>query len=199
MGEHRKHARRPQFEVLADRIWPHFAYGKNAVYTKGHHGNAILSRYPFLMHGNLDISNHRFEKRGILHGTIQVPEQGGRPVHVMTLHLDLLSIGRKKQLVRLRELIEKRVGLRDPLVVAGDFNDWSGEAGEVLGRELGLMEAHEFCHGSLARTYPAAFPRLPLDRIYVRNLEIDSSVRHSGDPWASLSDHLALSAVLRMS
>ena len=31
-----------QFEYLADENWLHHAYGKNAVYTEGHHGNAIL-------------------------------------------------------------------------------------------------------------------------------------------------------------
>ena len=34
-----------QFEFLADSIWPHYAYGKNAIYEKGHHGNAILSKF----------------------------------------------------------------------------------------------------------------------------------------------------------
>src|SRR5690349_17254196 len=35
-----------QFEFLAHELWPHFAYGRNAVYTNGHHGNAILSKHP---------------------------------------------------------------------------------------------------------------------------------------------------------
>ncbi len=37
-----------QFAFLADEIWPHFAYGKNAIYSAGHHGNAILSKHPIL-------------------------------------------------------------------------------------------------------------------------------------------------------
>jgi len=32
-----------QFEFLADQVWSHHAYGKNAIYKSGHHGNAILS------------------------------------------------------------------------------------------------------------------------------------------------------------
>ena len=35
----------PQYEFLADQIWPAFAYGRNAVYTGGEHGNALLSKY----------------------------------------------------------------------------------------------------------------------------------------------------------
>ena len=53
LGEHRGHAERhdawpeePQYEFLADQLWQDFAYGRNAVYPEGHHGNAILSRYP---------------------------------------------------------------------------------------------------------------------------------------------------------
>ena len=33
----------PQYEYLADSMWPQFAYGRNAVYPEGHHGNAVLS------------------------------------------------------------------------------------------------------------------------------------------------------------
>src|SRR4051794_12416043 len=36
----------PQYEFLADQIWPQYAYGRNAVYPNGHHGNAILSKHP---------------------------------------------------------------------------------------------------------------------------------------------------------
>ena len=39
-----------QFEYLAGALWPHFAYGKNAVFPERHHGNAILSRFPILTH-----------------------------------------------------------------------------------------------------------------------------------------------------
>ena len=33
-------------KFIADSVWTDFAYGRNAVYDAGHHGNAILSRYP---------------------------------------------------------------------------------------------------------------------------------------------------------
>ena len=54
-GEHTRHAERyhnypegAQHEFIAEEIWPHSAYGKNSVYEAGHHGNAILSRFPIL-------------------------------------------------------------------------------------------------------------------------------------------------------
>lgn len=50
LGSHSLHAARlpsqlpaPQYEYLADSMWPQFAYGRNAVYPEGHHGNAVLS------------------------------------------------------------------------------------------------------------------------------------------------------------
>ncbi|MEE4465120.1 EEP domain-containing protein, partial [Azotobacter chroococcum] len=47
LGTHERHARRqrnwpetPQYEFLADSMWGDFAYGRNAVYPDGDHGNA---------------------------------------------------------------------------------------------------------------------------------------------------------------
>src|SRR5688572_18073471 len=37
-----------QYEVLADGIWKAHAYGRNAIKTSGHHGNAVLSKYPIV-------------------------------------------------------------------------------------------------------------------------------------------------------
>ena len=62
-GSHLKHAEKfdnytdaPHYEFLADSIWPQFAYGRNAVYTNGHHGNALLSKFPIVRFENLDVS-----------------------------------------------------------------------------------------------------------------------------------------------
>ena len=42
------------YEFLADTMWSDFAYGRNAVYPEGHHGNAVLSRYPIEHYENRD-------------------------------------------------------------------------------------------------------------------------------------------------
>ena len=44
------------YEFLADTMWSDFAYGRNAVYPQGHHGNAVLSRYPIEHYENRDVS-----------------------------------------------------------------------------------------------------------------------------------------------
>ena len=58
LGQHHRHAARfedwpaePQYEFLAQKVWNDYAYGRNTAYTHGHHGNAILSRYPILSAG----------------------------------------------------------------------------------------------------------------------------------------------------
>ena len=83
-----------QFEYLADQIWSHHVYGKNAVYSDGHHGNAILSKYPFSSFENINISTNPLEKRGLLHAAVEIPEISSQ-VHLICLHLDLLERGRR--------------------------------------------------------------------------------------------------------
>jgi endonuclease/exonuclease/phosphatase family metal-dependent hydrolase len=81
-------------------------------------------------------------------------------------------------------------------VVAGDFNDWQKKASEYLAAELGLVEVFEHSEGRLAKSYPANLPMLSLDRIYVRDLAVESAQRLTGAQWSRLSDHVALSARL---
>ena len=67
----------PHYEFLADSIWPQFAYGRNAVYPHGHHGNAVLSKYPIVHYENRDVSIAGPERRGLLHVVLQVLELCG--------------------------------------------------------------------------------------------------------------------------
>src|SRR5215471_13537926 len=61
---HRDWPGKPQHEFIADTIWREVAYGRTAVYRQGHHGNAVLSRFPIVAQTNVDISAHPFESRG---------------------------------------------------------------------------------------------------------------------------------------
>jgi endonuclease/exonuclease/phosphatase family metal-dependent hydrolase len=202
VGAHNLHPERyadypeqSQYEFLADSIWQDFAYGKNAVYPAGHHGNAILSRFPIASWENEDISAHRFEQRGLLHCAIQVP--GWRePLHCVCVHFGLFARGRRKQLAALRDRIKREVQPHAPLVIAGDFNDWRGEACDVLTRELHLTEAFGATHGMPAKSFPAALPLFRLDRIYVRGLQVKNAQVYAGRPWSKISDHAALTAVV---
>lgn len=200
VGEHKGHASRfenwpcnPQYEFLADSIWPDFAYGKNAVYDAGHHGNAILSRYPIVRWDNIDISAHRFESRGLLHCEINIP--GWREhLHCLCVHLGLFRRGRTQQLKVLEQHIEHLVPRHAPLVIAGDFNDWRELASRILVQRLALAEAFELTEGRPARSFPSMLPLFRLDRIYVRGFHVEKAQVLQGRPWSEISDHAVLSA-----
>ena len=201
-GSHLGHAQRwqhwpaaPQYEFLAEQVWPDYAYGKNAIYDEGHHGNAILSRYPIVRWENLDISAHALESRGLLHAVIAVPGTE-HEVHAFCVHLALFEHSRRQQLAMLRRRVREAVPEKAPLIIAGDFNDWSGHAGREFARDLGLQEAFVTMHGKAARSFPARLPLLSLDRIYVRGWKVhEAEVLHGLDNWHR-SDHAVLRATL---
>ncbi|HXF18453.1 MAG TPA: endonuclease/exonuclease/phosphatase family protein [Burkholderiales bacterium] len=185
----------PQHEFLADSIWKDFAYGKNAVYDHGHHGNAILSKYPISRWDNIDISMHDSESRGLLHCEMAIP--GWRhSLHCVNVHLGLLGHWRKKQISLIKNRIEQLVPADAPLVIAGDFNDWRRYASDALVKSLEVEEVFETTSGRPARSYPAILPMLHLDRIYVRGFSIELAQAHHGPAWSKVSDHIALSARL---
>jgi endonuclease/exonuclease/phosphatase family metal-dependent hydrolase len=186
----------PQHEFLAGGTWAEFAYGKNAVYDHGHHGNAILSHYPILRWENVDISAHPFESRGLLHCELDAPGLS-QPLHAICLHLALTEASRRKQIHQLSERIRRMVPDDAPLIIAGDFNDWRQRTGHYLAEELGLKEVFETAHGRPARSFPAALPLFTLDRIYVRGFSVTSASVLQGQSWRRLSDHAALTAQLK--
>ncbi len=178
-----------QLEYLGDEVWPHHAYGKNSVYVGGHHGNAILSKYPILEWRNLDLTTNRFEKRGMLLAVIDVL---GRPLHTCTTHLNLVGQSRRRQLRKLASHLSQTLPSHAPLILGGDFNDWTGHASKILHGELGLTEVFEHTTGQCARSFPSLYPILKLDRIYCRELNIHNSSILDHGPWRDLSDHVPL-------
>jgi endonuclease/exonuclease/phosphatase family metal-dependent hydrolase len=200
LGQHEEHEKKivdwptqPQFEFLADELWPHFAYGKNAVYTSGHHGNAILSKYPFSFWENIDISTNRLERRGLLHGVIEIPHRK-KPLHAICVHLGLLETERMSQIRSLSERIDSLVPHDEPLVIAGDFNDWRCNVTGPLREQVEVTEIFQDMNGAHARTFPSWMPALRLDRIYFRSLQPKAARTLNEKPWSSLSDHVALYA-----
>ena len=182
----------PQFEYLADEVWPHHAYGRNAIYQKGHHGNAILSKYPFLDWDNFDISQWWFSQRGILFGRTE------QDVYLACVHFGLFANERRKQLQQVLTLLAQQVPADQPVIIAGDFNDWTGDLHRRLTGELGFREAYSDMFGHPARTFPARLPIFAMDRIYYKNLQLLDAEVLSGGLWKRLSDHRALYAVFSL-
>jgi len=200
-GEHVRHAERyhgypdgAQHEFIAEEVWPHCVYGKNCVYEAGHHGNAILSRFPILQSRNMDVSAHRFESRGLLHCEIDF---GGQAMHCLCVHFGLFAKGRREQARMLVEYVRSDIPSDAPLIIAGDFNDWRNQIGRTIASELGMRDVFHLHGGRPARSYPASLPLFRLDRIYVRGFGVLHSDVHAGGNWQRLSDHAALSAQLK--
>lgn len=185
----------PHYEFLADQKWPYYAYGKNAVYPHGHHGNAILSHYPIESNSNTDISTNRLEQRGLLHCCVRLPATDTR-IHCLCVHLNLIRRGRRKQLYLLEQYIENTVPRDSPLVLAGDFNDWRNRDVLSFASRISLTDAVSIPFRKNVRTFPAKFPLVPLDHIFVRGAGVIRSCRHEGGIWKKLSDHAPLSATI---
>ncbi|SUA65735.1 Uncharacterized protein conserved in bacteria [Oligella urethralis] len=242
-----------QPERLAEALGMHVVYGRNAIRRNTDHGNAFLSRYPIVFQDNQDISDHRLEQRGVLHVQVQVQQ---RIVHCFVVHLGLFKQSRRRQVEAIAQRINRLVKDDEPVIIAGDFNDWTQQLSSQLMSVLHLQEVFEdeakrvdmefpavklnFQKGfnemaliwqnpelkgrleRLAsymktdsfmrlteaffierryynpRTYPASFPWLRLDRMYQRGFEIDATEVLKGKPWTKISDHLPLSAKLRL-
>ncbi len=181
-----------QFEYLADSIWHNYAYAKNAVYDHGHHGNLILSQYPILGWENINLSTNSFEKRGLLLCQIEIPKLK-QILYAGCLHLNLLHLSRVKQYKMIQEKILSLNKLyQSYLLIAGDFNDWNQQAVGIFEQSLGMQDAHRQLHGYFAKTFPAFWPLLSLDRIYVKNMKVLDTKVLKSNMSNHLSDHLPL-------
>ena len=181
----------PQAQYLAP-LGYESVYRTNAFTRHGEHGNALLTRWPVIGHQHQDISDHRFEQRGLLH--VQVQFQGVA-VHVIVVHLGLVAGSRRRQVEQLQKFITREVPPGVPLVVAGDFNDWGPQLKRLL-TGFGLDEFDAAPRG--AYTYPARLPVAQLDHVYVRGLTPLSLHVPRGRIWWRMSDHLPLIAEFQL-
>jgi endonuclease/exonuclease/phosphatase family metal-dependent hydrolase len=175
----------PQADFLAPEGYE-AAYRSNAVTRYGEHGNAVLSRWPVLQTRHKDVSDHRFEQRGLLHTLVQVQAVA---VHVVVVHLGLIHAGRVRQIENIGHYLQREIPPQQALVVAGDFNDW----GERLHQPMAELGLQTFDSVRLP-TFPSRLPLLHLDRIYVRGLKPVSAHVPHGQVWWRMSDHLPLIA-----
>ena len=95
----------PQADFLAPEGYE-AVYRTNAITKHGEHGNALLTRWPVVGHQHEDISDHRFEQRGLLHVQVQIQS---RLVHAIVVHLGLIPGSRVRQVQRLQHFIEREV------------------------------------------------------------------------------------------
>jgi endonuclease/exonuclease/phosphatase family metal-dependent hydrolase len=167
------------------------AYGMNAVYPHGHHGNALLSKHEIDWTVNEDVSDHRMEHRGLLHCRVVTPVG---PLHALVAHFGLFGRSRMRQAQKLMEHVKTNVPDGVPMVIAGDFNDWQRKLGPLLSTGLGVDEAlplHKspWTGRQKVASFPSQFPLLGLDRVFCRGFDITQANVLTGQQWAKLSDH----------
>jgi endonuclease/exonuclease/phosphatase family metal-dependent hydrolase len=179
----------PQADFLAPEGYE-AVYQTNARTRHGEHGNALLSRWPVVSHAHEDMSDHRFEQRGLLHVDVRVER---RTIHVIVLHLGLIPGSRLRQVEQLGRFIEREIPKRDPVVVAGDLNDWGGKLRPTL-NALGLRDFL----GERALTYPSRLPLAQLDYVYARGMKPVGLLVPRGRIWWRMSDHLPLIAEFKL-
>jgi endonuclease/exonuclease/phosphatase family metal-dependent hydrolase len=184
----------PQADFLAPPGY-HAVYRTNAFTAHGEHGNALLSRYPVKHIGHEDVSDHRFEQRGLLHAVLDVL---GQDLHVIVVHLGLLAGGRARQLAQIGAYIAREIPANAPLVVAGDFNSpiasqrW---AHQLFSAQPSSASPITMLHALKGHpTFPSRVPVVQLDHIFVREAQLLHQHAPNERHWARMSDHLPLIA-----
>jgi endonuclease/exonuclease/phosphatase family metal-dependent hydrolase len=165
------------------------AYRTNAFTRNGEHGNALLSRWPLGDVAHHDVSDHRFEQRGLLYVPVRWHDT---TVHAVVAHFGLMHVGRVRQVERLARFIDGAVPRGEPLLVAGDFNDWGERLDEPM-QQIGLQRA-AMAGGRVRHrpTFPSRVPVFALDRVYMRGFDVKTIEVPRGVAWARMSDHLPL-------
>ncbi len=181
-----------QSREMAEHLALLHRYEPNATYRRGHHGNATFSRLPIDHHENRDVSPNRVERRGILYTRIDSWGVGG--VHVFNTHFALSQRQRIKQAHALSAMMRELTHPDDAVLLAGDFNDWTGRVDPLICEGSDLDNAMLLLTMQERRTWSTRRPLWALDRIYYRNLHLrDVSVLRES-PWDRLSDHFPIRA-----
>ncbi|HWL81837.1 MAG TPA: endonuclease/exonuclease/phosphatase family protein [Roseomonas sp.] len=178
-------ARPSPFTVLRERFAGHAMHAETIRAHDGAYGHMLLSRWPMEHSAVHDLSVEGREPRAAICARIRTP---AGLLGVVAAHLGLKRTERHRQASRLAKLVREMEG---PVVVMGDFNDWSwrGPVWRSLSPLLPARTAH--------RTFPARFPLLRLDEIFCRPIGLlGASWRDTAGKAAS--DHLPVVAELRM-
>ena len=151
-----------------------------------HYGNALLTRLPIHKLQRINLSIKGREPRGALDVSLDC---GGQDLQVIATHLGLTPGERRQQVRQLLTRFEaQNSGIE---VLMGDLNEWF-----LWGRVRRWLRAHFQATPSLA-TYPARWPMLALDHIWVspRNALSKLAV-HRSRLARRASDHLPLTACI---
>jgi endonuclease/exonuclease/phosphatase family metal-dependent hydrolase len=174
-----------QLEYLVRSTGMSAAAGLRLVRHMGHYGNALLSRHAIVDVRRHDLSHSWFEPRGALDVDVDIDGIASR---IVVTHLGLAPHERRHQMRKILEILATTPG-HVPLALLGDINEWLPVIGPVR-----WLDAH-FGRPPSARSWPARWPVLALDRIWARPAGSLLSVRaHRSEVSRAASDHLPVVA-----
>ncbi len=151
---------------------------------EGDYGNALLTKFPVEKVRRWDLSIGAHEPRGVLDTDMVC---NGQSIHVLNTHLGLWPLERSQQVQRLLELLDVRH--HDLTILMGDLNEWC-----AWGKSLRILR-RVFGHPTAPETFPAAWPILALDRIWVSPAPALIGVQaHHTTLSEAASDHLPVRA-----
>ena len=202
-----------QAETMADALGLHAAVGITMPREPYGYGNCTLSRWPVLDSETVDLSFAGREPRACLRAIVGNEELA---LTTLNVHLGLGAGERRYQLGRLLEAlladyaveqvrrhrqlpwlwrwrkadVDKLATLREPLVMAGDFNDFPpGPVSRTLANRLTDVGARI----AGRRTFPSWRPLLRLDRVYTSRAVAVVEARVARTPLLQqASDHLPI-------
>jgi endonuclease/exonuclease/phosphatase family metal-dependent hydrolase len=173
-----------QLQELARAVDQHAIAGPTLLEPSGHYGNALLTSLPVLSITRHDLSVPPWEPRGALVVELQAE---ATPCHVIVTHLGLRHRERTQQIDRLATLTREITG---PLVVLGDFNEWTHRR----------LVRQSFARGNPRgpRTFPSWLPLLPLDVVFARAPARVERIDRFTPQDADASDHLPVVATVHV-
>lgn len=181
-----------QVKELIDEHRPYFVFQQNSTVAKREHGNLIVSRYPILETQYVDLTLHRLEKRNAIIAKIKVQNQ---TIYFICTHLNLRQRDRTRQIQILLYFIKNNLDQTIPIILGGDFNDWNGTTTKRL------LQAETFkslTEKKQTKTFPAPFPLLALDRVFVSNNDNISFETKTSMKFSLFSDHAPLFSKVRI-
>lgn len=180
-----------QMSIRCREIWGQSVFGKTVVHPRGAQGNSILSRFAIINSESRALPSFGDQHRNFLRATIDC---GGRlPVVVICLHLGLNEKHRLQQIKAVARYIESNIDQNQPVVLAGDFNDWR-ERLSTATLLPGFREAVCETSNRRFRTFPAWLPTFRLDRILLKNCSLNAARVMTDSGRLGRSDHLPVIA-----
>ncbi|HEY2745842.1 MAG TPA: endonuclease/exonuclease/phosphatase family protein [Polyangia bacterium] len=207
-----------QATVLAGALGLHCAIGITMPKEPFGYGNCTLSRWPIVDSSTVDLSYVGREPRACLRAIVAPSAEAELRLTTLNVHLGLGASERRYQLGRILETlladyaveatrhhrqlpwlwrwrkvdVDKLAMLKEPLVLAGDFNDFPpGPVTRTLANRLADLGARL----SARATFPSRHPLLRLDRLYASRAVGVARVEVVRSPLLRVaSDHLPIVA-----